>query len=135
VIRIVGMTGAQDCGFAINPTAVDGQSHCAIAFGLGQARLEGLEFDSGQTFSTNLAQYGLPGAADVPDMTTIIVESHDPAGPYGAKEASEALHIAVLPAITNAVANALNVRPTRLPVTPDKVLKALEQKRAQEQAQ
>lgn len=133
-IRIVRITGAQDCGFAINPTAVDGQSHCSIAFGLGQALLEQMEFDAGQTFATNLVQYGLPGAADMPEMQTLIVESQDPAGPYGAKEASEALHIAVLPAITNAVANALNVRPTRLPITPDKVLKALERKRAQEQS-
>jgi len=124
-IHLVGITGAQDCGFAINPTAVDGQSHCAIAFGLGQALFEGLEFDSGQTFSTNLVQYGLPGAADVPEMTTLIVESHDPAGPYGAKEASEALHIAVLPAITNAVADALKARPTTIPVTPDQVLRLM----------
>ncbi|HSH69213.1 MAG TPA: xanthine dehydrogenase family protein molybdopterin-binding subunit, partial [Deferrisomatales bacterium] len=72
-IHIVGMTGAQDCGFAINPTAVDGQSQCSIAFGLGQALLEELAFDRGQTFSTDLVQYGLPGAADMPAMQTLIV--------------------------------------------------------------
>jgi 4-hydroxybenzoyl-CoA reductase subunit alpha len=133
-IHVVRITGAQDCGFAINPTAVDGQSHCSIAFGLGQALLEQHEFDSGQTFSTDLVQYGLPGAADIPEMKTLIIESHDPAGPYGAKEASEALHIAVMPAITNAIADALKVRATRLPFTPDKVLDALGKKRAQEQS-
>jgi 4-hydroxybenzoyl-CoA reductase subunit alpha len=127
-IKLLRVTGAQDCGFAINPVAVDGQSHCSIAFGLGQALFEGLEFNAGQALGLNFADYGLPGAADMPQMQTIIVESHDPAGPYGAKEASEALHIAVLPAITNAVADALKVRPTRLPLTPSRVLKMLKER-------
>jgi 4-hydroxybenzoyl-CoA reductase alpha subunit len=129
VVRVLRVTGAQDCGFAINPSAVDGQSHCSIAFGLGQALLEELSLDAGQTVNANLVDYGLPTAADMPEIRTIIVESLDPNGPYGAKEASEALHIAVLPAIANAVADALKVRPTHLPITPDRVLTLIRNKK------
>jgi 4-hydroxybenzoyl-CoA reductase subunit alpha len=132
-VKVLTVTGAQDCGFAINPLGVEGQMEGSIGFALGQSLSETLMMDNGQVMNANFMDYRIPVASDMPDMDSIIVESNDPNGPYGAKEAAEAVHPAAIAAIANAIANAVGVRPKALPITPEKMLKLLKEKRAEKQ--
>ena len=126
VVKVLRVAAAHDCGFAINPSAVEGQIEGSVGFAWGQAIGEGLFMDKGQVMNPNFADYKLPVASDIPEMNSIIVESNDPNGPYGAKEASEAVHPAIIAAIANAIANATGIRPKNLPITPEKILDLLE---------
>jgi CO/xanthine dehydrogenase Mo-binding subunit len=89
--------------------------------------------DNGQVMNANFLDYRIPAASDIPDIDPIIVESNDPNGPYGAKEAAEAVHPATIAAIANAIANAAGVRPKALPITPEKMLNLLKEKEAREE--
>ena len=82
--------------------------------------------DKGQVINASFGDYKLPTASDMPEMESIIVESNDPNGPYGAKEASEAVHPAIQAAIVNAIANATGIRPKSLPITPETIIGLLE---------
>ena len=97
----------------------------SAGFAFGQALLECLHMDKGQVVNPNFADYGLPTALDMPRVSSLIVESNDPNGPYGAKEAAEAVHPAITSAIVNAVANATGAWPKSLPITPEQVLQLL----------
>jgi 4-hydroxybenzoyl-CoA reductase subunit alpha len=90
---------------------------------LGQSLFEELMLDKGQVLNACFLDYKLPVTLDMPDINSIIIESKDPNGPYGAKEAAEALGPAVIPAIANAIANATGVRIKSLPITPEKIMK------------
>ena len=127
-VKVLKVTGAHDCGFAINPLGVEGQMEGSVGFALGQSLSETLMMDKGQMMNANFIDYRIPVASDMPDMDSIIVESNDPNGPYGAKEASEAFHAAIIPAIANAIENATGVRPKALPITPEKMLDLLKKK-------
>ena len=127
------VTTAQDCGFAINPLAVEGQIEGSVGFAVGQALSETLMMDNGQVMNANFIDYRIPIASDIRDIDSIIVESNDPNGPYGAKEAAEAVHPATIAAIANAIANATGVRPKALPITPEKMLNLLKEKEAREE--
>lgn len=127
-VKVLKVTTAHDCGFAINPQAVEGQIEGSVGFALGQSLFETLMMDNGQVMNANFLDYRIPAASDIPDIDPIIVESNDPNGPYGAKEAAEAVHPAIIAAIANAVANAAGVRPKALPITPEKVLELLKEK-------
>jgi 4-hydroxybenzoyl-CoA reductase subunit alpha len=139
-VKVLKVTTAQDCGLAINPQAVEGQIEGSVGFALGgsvgfalgQAVFETLMMDNGQVMNPNFLDYRIPIASDLPDIDPIIVESNDPSGPYGAKEAAEAVHPATISAIANAIANATGVRPKALPITPEKMLKLLKEKEAME---
>jgi 4-hydroxybenzoyl-CoA reductase alpha subunit len=124
-VKVLRVTAAHDCGFAINPTAVEGQIEGSVGFAWGQGVSEGLMMDKGQVMNANFIDYKLPVASDMPEMNAIIVESHDPNGPYGAKESSEAVHPAIVAAIANAIAEAADIRPKSLPITPEKVFRLL----------
>jgi 4-hydroxybenzoyl-CoA reductase subunit alpha len=124
-VKVLKVTAAQDCGFAINPVSVEGQIEGSAGFALGQALSESLLMDKGQIMNANFLDYGVPTPLDMPEIASILIESDDPNGPYGAKEAAEAVHPAIIVAIANAVANALGVRPKSLPITPAKVLEIL----------
>jgi 4-hydroxybenzoyl-CoA reductase alpha subunit len=126
MVKVLKVTAAHDCGAAINPTAVEGQIEGSVGFAWGQAVSEGLLMDKGQVMNANFSDYKLPVASDMPETKAIIVESKDPNGPYGAKEASEAVHPAIIAAIANAIAKATGVRPRSLPITPEKVLGLLQ---------
>jgi len=130
-VKVLKVTGAHDCGFAINPLAVEGQMEGSFGFALGQALSEKLMMDKGQVMNANFTDYRIPVASDMPDMDSIIVESNDPNGPYGAKEAAESVHPAAIAAIANAIANAAGVRPKSLPITPEKILWLLKEKGAE----
>ena len=118
---------AHDCGFAINPLAVEGQVQGAVWMGLGQALSEENRYDtvSGLPLGPNMLDYRVPSIVESPPIEVEIVESMDPNGPFGAKEASEGALAALLPALANAVDDALGLRLKETPLTPDRVLDAI----------
>ncbi|MFQ5875267.1 MAG: xanthine dehydrogenase family protein molybdopterin-binding subunit, partial [Dehalococcoidia bacterium] len=127
-IKVVKLVGAADCGKAINPDALEGQIEGGVIFALGQALAEKLVWEDGLLLNPSYLEYKITPIGKMPQIETIIVESHDPQGPFGAKQAAEATHIAAVPAIANAVANAIGARINSLPITPEKVLAALKQR-------
>jgi 4-hydroxybenzoyl-CoA reductase subunit alpha len=130
-VEVTKMVVAHDCGFALNPLAVEGQHDGSIAGGLGHTVYEQCVEEEGQTLNPNFTGYGLPTALDMPDeMISSSVESDDPVGAYGAKESGEGTQVSTIPAIINAIHNATGIWITDLPVTPEKVLKALDEQRA-----
>jgi len=121
---------AHDCGRALNPRAARGQIEGSVWMGLGQALSEAQRFTaSGLCLNASLLEYRVPTAVDSPPIEVFLVESSDPEGPFGAKEVGEGSLAAVLPALTNAVYDAVGVRITELPLTPERVLAAIEARR------
>jgi 4-hydroxybenzoyl-CoA reductase subunit alpha len=119
---------AHDCGRALNRLTVEGQVQGSVWMGLGQAMSEEAAYHDGLMLTANMLDYRVPTIADSPPIEVGIVESIDPHGPFGAKEAGEGSLAAFLPALTNAVADAIGVRFNDLPVTPDRVFAALEKR-------
>ena len=132
-VRVLKIAAAHDVGRAINPMAVEGQIHGGISMGLGYGLYEELVVQEGQVLNPNFADYALPTALDMPEIDTIIIETDDPAGPFGAKGMAEPACIPTAPAIANAVYDAVGVRIKDLPITPEKVLKALKEKKESEE--
>ncbi|WP_158970360.1 molybdopterin-dependent oxidoreductase [Chachezhania sediminis] len=120
-VKLLRFVAAHDVGRAINPTLVEGQIEGGIAQGIGLALME--EFLPGRT--ENLHDYLIPTIGDVPDVTSIIVESGDAHGPYGAKGLGEHCLIPTAPAVLNAIAHASGARIHHLPATPDRVRAAI----------
>jgi 4-hydroxybenzoyl-CoA reductase alpha subunit len=130
-VTVDNMTDAHDCGFAINKNSVEGQMEGSLSMGLGEAIMEEVKFDhKGKVLNANLAEYKIPTALDMPNIKTIIVESHEPNGPFGAKEVGEGAIMPTIPAILNAVYDATGVRIQELPLTPERVYLALKKKEA-----
>jgi CO/xanthine dehydrogenase Mo-binding subunit len=124
--RVLRVVAAHDVGRAINPTLVEGQVAGGIAQGLGLALMEA--YVPGRT--ENLHDYLIPTAGDMPMIETILVEDAEPSGPYGAKGVGEPALVPTAPAILGAIEDAVGVRITTLPATPDRVLAALGRARA-----
>lgn len=126
-VKLENITGAHDCGFAINVTQVEGQMQGSMMMGMGEALMEQIIYDSrGRIVNANLAEYKIPTALDMPHLDTIIVESGEPHGPYGAKEVGEGAIMPVIPSILNAIYDATGVRIDELPVTPERLVAALQ---------
>jgi CO/xanthine dehydrogenase Mo-binding subunit len=124
---------AHDCGRALNPTLVAGQIEGSVYMGLAEALLEDHDVNRfGLHAGPSLLDYRIPTSVDTPEIEALIVESIDPEGPYGAKEAGEGPLHSVLPALSNALFDAVGVRLRHLPFTPGKVLAALAAKREAE---
>lgn len=122
---------AHDCGRALNPVAVEGQVIGSVWMGLGQALSEEMAYTrSGQLANPGLLDYRVPTILDSPPIAAFIVESLDPEGPFGAKEAGEGSLAAVIPAIANAIYDAAGIRLYEPPFTPDRVLRALKARNA-----
>jgi len=119
---------AHDCGKALNKLTVEGQVQGAVWMGMGQALSEETTFHDGLFLGGNMLDYRIPTIMDSPPIDTHIVESIDPNGPFGAKEASEGALASFLPALTNAIADAIGIRYNDLPVTPDRVFAELEKR-------
>lgn len=127
--RLTKMIVAHDLGFAINPTVCEGQHDGSVLGGLGHAMYEQCLVEDGYTLNPSFLDYKMPTACDMPgEMESISIETHDPVGPFGAKESAEGTQISTLPAIINAIYDATGVMFTELPVTPEKILRALEEK-------
>ncbi len=122
---------AHDCGRALNRLTVEGQVQGSVWMGMGQAMSEEAAYHDGLMLTANMLDYRVPTIQDSPPIEVGIVESIDPHGPFGAKEAGEGSLAAFLPALTAAIADATGLRFNHLPVTPDRVFDAFE-KRARE---
>jgi CO/xanthine dehydrogenase Mo-binding subunit len=120
---------AHDVGRALNPLLVEGQVEGSIYMGLGEALMEEQVFRKGVHKIPSLLEYKSPTTLETPEIHTILVESDDPEGPFGAKEAGQGPLLPVIPAVANAVHDAVGVRIDETPITPEKVTKALEAKR------
>ncbi|MBI4493712.1 MAG: molybdopterin-dependent oxidoreductase [Chloroflexi bacterium] len=120
---------AHDIGRAINPRLVEGQVEGGVYMGLGEALMEEQVFRRGLHKLPSMLEYKSLSALEMPEVETVLVESLDPEGPFGAKEAGQGPLLPVPPAVANAVHDALGVRIDELPITPDRVLKALERQR------
>ena len=120
-VRLLKITAAHDVGRAVNPGLLEGQIEGGIAQGIGMALME--EYIPGRT--ENLHDYLIPTIGDVPEVVSILVESHDPRGPYGAKGIGEHSLIPTAPSILNALRDAIGVGIRTLPATPDRVLAAI----------
>jgi 4-hydroxybenzoyl-CoA reductase subunit alpha len=127
LVTVEKMYDAHDCGLAINKTSVEGQMQGSLSMGLGEALYEEVKFDDkGRVLNPDLAEYKIPTALDMPNVDTVIVESHEPNGPFGAKEVGEGAIMPTIPAILNAVYNATGVRIFELPLTPERIYMALQ---------
>ena len=120
---------AHDCGRALNPVAVEGQVIGSVWMGLGQALEEEMVWKDGLLMNPGMLEYRSPSSAESPEIECIIVESIDPEGPFGAKEAGEGSLAATIPAISNAIYDAVGVRLREAPFTPERILSALRAKK------
>ena len=120
---------AHDCGFAINPLAAEGQVQGAVWMGMGQALSEETSYHEGLPLRPNMLDYRIPTAVESPPIEVKLIESHDPLGPFGAKEASEGSLASFAPALTSAICDAIGIRLTELPASPDRLLEAIQARR------
>lgn len=116
---------AQDIGRAINPIAVEGQIEGAVSQGIGFGLLENMIRENGRIQNPHFLDYRIFTAPDMPSIEVIPVETIDPDGPFGAKGIGEASLIPLAPAIANAIYNATGIRIKDLPITPEKILSAI----------
>ena len=124
-VTVDRITVAHDCGRALNPMAVEGQVQGSVWMGLGQAVQEEMIWSQGLLMNPSMLEYKSASTLESPEIDTIIVESVDPEGPLGAKEAGEGSLAAIIPAVANAIYDAVGVRLASTPFTPEKILKAL----------
>lgn len=125
-VKVLKYYEATDCGKAINPASVEGQVEGGISMGLGQALIEEIVVDrKGRIMNANFHDYKIPTTMDMPDMDTEIVDSYDHTSAYGGKEVGEAPTGPVCAAILNAVYDAIGIRFKELPLTPEKVFRAM----------
>ncbi len=125
-VRVLDYIAAQDVGRAINPAEVEGQIHGGVVQGIGWALLEGMTYDEqGQLLTSTLMDYALPHSQDVPTITTLLVEVPSELGPFGAKGVGEPPVVPVAAAIANAIRDAVGVRMTELPMTPERVFASM----------
>lgn len=115
----------QDVGKAINPLMIEGQIEGGFAMGMGWALYEDLNLSRGIIKNNNFSKYIIPTSMDMPDICSVIVEEVESTGPYGAKGIGEPVMLAAMPAILNAVYDAVGIRITKLPASPEHVIKKL----------
>ncbi|MBF0489922.1 MAG: xanthine dehydrogenase family protein molybdopterin-binding subunit, partial [Candidatus Omnitrophica bacterium] len=131
IVKVLELWDAHDIGKAINPQSVESQIEGSLAMGLGYTFYEDMKFKNGRVLNANFAGYRVPRSIGIPKMNTILVETDDPEGPFGAKGMGEAALLPTSAAIANAVEDAIGIRIKELPITPDKIIKALKEKAAQ----
>jgi CO/xanthine dehydrogenase Mo-binding subunit len=122
VLRIIS---SFDVGKAINMLSVEGQMDGGAVLGLGYALMEEILIEKGRIMTPSLTEYLIPTSSDVPDVETIVIESLDGVGPFGAKGIGEPACNSIAPAITNAIFDAVGARIMQLPATPEKIIKCL----------
>jgi 4-hydroxybenzoyl-CoA reductase subunit alpha len=126
IIRIDRIWIAHDVGRALNPMLVIGQVEGSVYMGLGEVLMEEQVFRKGLHKIPSLLEYKSPTTLEMPPVESILVETLDPEGPYGAKECGQGPLLPVIPAVANALYDALGIRIDEVPITPEKVLAALE---------
>jgi CO/xanthine dehydrogenase Mo-binding subunit len=128
-VRILRIVAAHDVGRALNVTTTEGQMEGATAQGVGYALFEEVKFEKGVMLTPSFLTYRIPTALDLPSVESLLVETIDPAGPFGAKGVAEPAMTPTTPAIANAIYDAVGVRVKELPITPQKVLEELKKKK------
>ncbi len=128
-VRLIKVHSAADCGFAINPLSLDGQCHGSISHAQGMTLLERPFVHDGNILNPSFLDYHIPTAMDVADIDSILVETIDPEGPFGAKGVSEGYQVPTAPAIANAIYHATGIRIKEIPVRPEDIIKGLEGRR------
>ncbi len=131
-VQVLGIWTAHDVGRAVNPRGVEGQIEGGVVQALGQGLMEEYKTEKGHTTTPGFAKYILPTSLDIPKITSVIVEDPDPIGPLGVKGIGEPAMVPTIPAIMNAIYDAVGVRIMSLPATPERVLAALREKRMRE---
>jgi CO/xanthine dehydrogenase Mo-binding subunit len=127
-VRVLDYVAAQDVGRAINPAEVEGQIHGGVVQGIGWALLEGMTYDEqGQLLTSTLMDYALPQSQDAPIITPLLVQIPSALGPFGAKGVGEPPVVPVAAAIANAIRDAVGVRMTQIPMTPERVFACLKE--------
>src|SRR5216117_52693 len=124
-VQVLKVASAHDVGRALNPPAAEGQIHGGIHMGLGYALSEELLIQEGRVVNPQFMEYALVPPSDMPEIVVELIETVDEAGPFGAKGLGEAGVIPVAAAVANAVKDAVGVRLTELPMTPERVFRAL----------
>jgi CO/xanthine dehydrogenase Mo-binding subunit len=127
-VRLRRLTTAHDVGTVINPLNHQGQIEGGVVQGIGQGLIEELLVEDGRVMTPNLGEYKLPTIADIPPLTTVLVEAGTGPGPYASKAIGEASLILTPAAIANAVYDACGVRIYSLPITAEKVWRALRER-------
>ena len=126
-VKILKYVAAHDVGKAINPMLLEGQVYGGAVMGLGYALTERLILDKGKVQNPNFLDYKILTAKDIPPIETVVVETDDKEGPFGAKGIGEPGLVPTAPAIANAIYDAVGVRIKELPITPERVLQALKE--------
>ena len=127
-VKVLDFAAAVDLGKAINPVSAEGNTEGAVVQEIGTALMEEVSYEQGTVVNPNFVDYRVPRAINVPAIKTFLVETNDPYGPYGAKACGMTSNMPVAAALANAIYNAVGVRIKELPITPMKVLKALEER-------
>jgi CO/xanthine dehydrogenase Mo-binding subunit len=128
-IKIDKVWLAHDIGKAINPMLVIGQIEGSVYMALGEALMEEQAFRIGVHKTPSMLEYKSPTFLETPEIESILVETLDPAGPYGAKEVGQGVLLPVVPAVLNAIYDAVGVRIDEVPASPEKIVRALENQR------
>jgi CO/xanthine dehydrogenase Mo-binding subunit len=128
-IQVLKLVSCYDVGRAINPLSVEGQMEGGAIYGMGYGLTEEVIIEKGVTITPSFSEYLVPTSMDVPEVQTIILESGDGVGPFGAKGIGEPSVCSVAPAISNAIADAIGVRIFDLPLTPEKIFRTLKEKK------
>lgn len=132
-IKVLDVWDVHDCGTVINPSLLHAQVHGALFMGMGEAIWEEVKFDgNGRILNANLSEYRLPTALDMPRVHSELVESYDPAGPWGVKEVGEGATLPTMGCFRNAIFDAMGVSVDSLPLSYEKVWRALKEKRERE---
>ncbi len=131
-IKIHEVMTAHDCGQPINPLGLVGQLEGAASMALGYAYLEDMPFEDGKLMNPNLVDYKVIRSTEMPPSPSIEVDTYEEEGPYGAKEAGEGLTNPTAAALDNAVFHAMGLQIKELPITPERIRKAIAEKKAQE---
>ena len=128
IVTVDHVWAAHDCGRALNRTIVEGQIEGCLYMGVGEALYEEQAYRNGVHVAPSILEYKIPTLHETPELSVIIVETHEPGGPFGAKEAGEGPQLSTVPAIANALHDATGLWFTQAPFTPDRVLKALDRR-------
>jgi CO/xanthine dehydrogenase Mo-binding subunit len=133
-VEVLKYVIASDCGTVIYPIGAEGQVEGGLSQGIGYALTEGLQIDEGKPINPNFSDYRIPSMRDMPPLQHAFADSYEPTGPFGAKGLGELNMDPTAAVISNAIFDAVGVRIKTLPITPEKILRALQQKRARENA-
>jgi 4-hydroxybenzoyl-CoA reductase subunit alpha len=131
-IQVNDVWDVHDCGMVINPALLHAQVHGALYMGMGEAIWEQVLFDKkGRIMNPDLGEYRLPTALDMPRVHSGLIDSYEPNGPWGVKEVGEGATLPTIGCFSNAISDAIGIRIFSLPLTYEKVWRALKEKKEQ----